>query len=192
MTQPKILAFAGSLRKNSFNRKLVRIAASGAEKAGATTTVIDLADYPLPVFDEDLEARDGLPEAAVRLKALFHDHHGLLVASPEYNSSFSAALKNAIDWISRSEPGREPLSGFADKVAGIMATSPGGLGGLRGLVHLRSMLSSIRVVVVPHQVAVPGAHQAFDDHGGLADEKKRASVEQIGADVAGMLIKLLA
>jgi NAD(P)H-dependent FMN reductase len=192
MTAPRILAFAGSLRKDSLNKKLVRIAAAGAERAGAKTTIIDLADYPLPVLDQDLETRDGLPGHAVRLKAAFHDHHGLLIASPEYNSSFSAALKNAIDWVSRPEPDRPPLSCFDGKVAGLMAASPGALGGLRGLVHVRAVLQNIRVTVVPHQVAVPVAHEAFDEDGGLRDAKKRESVEQVGADVAKMLAKLLA
>ena len=155
MSVPKILAFSGSLRKDSFNQKLVRVAARGAERAGARATVIELADYPLPVLDQDLEARDGLPEHAVRLKAIFHEHDGLLNASPEYNSSFTAALKNVIDWVSRPEPDRPPLSCFAGKVAGLMAASPGALGGLRGLVHVRAVLQNIKVTVVPGQVADP-------------------------------------
>lgn len=94
---PKILAFAGSTRTDSFNKKLVRIAAQGATAAGADATFVDLRDFPLPLFDEDLEARDGLPATARQFKDLLLAHDGLLIASPEYNSSFTAVLKNAID-----------------------------------------------------------------------------------------------
>jgi NAD(P)H-dependent FMN reductase len=155
-------------------------------------TTIDLRDFPLPVFDEDLETTDGLPGPARALKDLFRDHDGLLIASPEYNSSLSAVLKNTIDWISRPEADEPPLSCFVDKVAGIMAASPGGLGGLRGLVHLRSMLGTIQVIVIPHQVAVPSAGKAFDESGRLLDDRKRKQVEQIGRTVATMIAKLVA
>jgi NAD(P)H-dependent FMN reductase len=192
MPTPRILAFSGSLRRDSFNQRLVRIAAGGAERAGAEVTTIELRELPLPMYDQDLEAAEGRPGNVDALKDLFRGHDGLLIASPEYNSSFSAALKNAIDWVSRNDPGEPPLSCFAGKVAGIMATSPGGLGGLRGLVHLRSLLQSIQVTVVPHQVALPAAHEAFGDNGTLADERKHGQVEKIGADVTAMLAKLLA
>lgn len=186
----RILAFAGSLRKESLNKKLVRIAAEGARQAGAEVTYIDLADYPLPVFDADLEARDGLPQAAVELKSVFGAHQGLLIASPEYNSSISAALKNAIDWISRPETESPPLKDFSGKVAGLLAASPGALGGLRGLVHLRSILGNIRVIVLPEQQAIPRAHEAFDAQGRLKDGKLQTAVLDIGrrvAEVAGKL-----
>jgi len=191
MAKPRILAFAGSLRKDSFNKKLVRIAASGAEEAGATVTHLDPRDYPLPVFDQDLEAAEGLPDQALALKSLFRDHDGLLISSPEYNGSVSAALKNLIDWVSRPVPNEPPLSCFAGKVAGIMSASPGGLGGLRGLVHVRAILSGIRVIVLPQQVAVGGAGDAFAEDGSLVDQARHKSVEGIGATVALMLTKLL-
>ena len=187
---PRILAFAGSLRRASLNSKLVNVAVAGAEEAGARVTRIDLRDFPLPVFDEDLETADGLPGPARALKDLFREHDGLLIASPEYNSSLPAVLKNTIDWISRPEADEPPLSCFVDKVAGIMAASPGGLGGLRGLVHLRAMLGNIHVLVVPHQVAVPSASKAFDESGRLLDDRKRKQVEQIGQSVATMIAKL--
>lgn len=180
----RMLAFAGSLRTGSFNKLLVRVAAKGAQAAGAETTVVDLRDYPLPVFDEDLEAKDGLHPNARKLKDLFLAHHGLLIASPEYNSSMSAALKNAIDWISRPAAGEAPLQCFADKVAGIMAASPGALGGLRGLVSLRLLLGNIKVLVIPDQIAIVKAHEAFNPDGSLKDPKQQAAVEQIGAKVA--------
>lgn len=191
-TTPRILAFAGSLRKGSFNKQLVKIAATGASSAGAEVTTIDLRDFALPVFDEDLEAAEGLPENGRKLKELFRANDGLLISSPEYNSSIPAVLKNAIDWVSRPEPDTPPLDCFSGKVAGIMATSPGGLGGIRCLVHLRSILGSIQVTMIPDQVAIPAAHDAFGDDGKLKNERKNGAVEDIGKKVAVMLGKLLA
>jgi chromate reductase len=137
-SRPHILAFAGSLRSGSFNKRLVTIAAQGAEEAGATVTILDLKDFPLPLFDEDLEQAEGMPEPAARLRELFRAHHGLLIASPEYNSSISGVLKNTIDWISRPEPGRAALDCFQGKFAGLMAAAAGGLGGIRALPHRTS------------------------------------------------------
>src|SRR5260221_646228 len=108
MAQPKILAFAGSLRKDSYNKKLIKIAAEGARAAGAEVTVIDLKEFPLPVYDGDLETAEGLPANAKKLKEMFLKHQGLLIASPEYNSSIPGGLKNMIDWVSRTETKDEP------------------------------------------------------------------------------------
>lgn len=190
MSTCRIIAFAGSCRRDSFNKKLVRIAAEGARSAGAEVTVVDLADYAMPIFDEDLEKASGMPEAARRFKELLKSHRGMLISSPEYNSSISALLKNALDWASRPEPGETPLVAFAGKVAGIMAASPGALGGLRGLVTLRMILSNIQVLVVPEQLAIPNAHEVFDSGGGMRDEKKRAAAEGIGRRVALVAAKL--
>ncbi|UCD76050.1 MAG: NAD(P)H-dependent oxidoreductase [Phycisphaerales bacterium] len=189
-SNPKILGFAGSLREGSFNKMLVKTACAGAEKAGAEVTFIDLADFPLPVFAEDLERAEGLPENAVNLKKIFRSHHGVLIASPEYNSSISAALKNVIDWVSRPEPDRPPLDCFAGKVAGIMSAAAGGLGGMRGLPHLREILQNIQMIVVPSMVAIPIAHQAFNDDGTLKDERKAAAVEDLGRTVTEIAAKL--
>jgi len=191
-TRPRILALAGSTRQGSYNHRLVRVAAGGAEAAGADVTVIALRDFALPLFDEDLERDGGTPEAAGRLKALMTDHSGLLIASPEYNSSLSAVLKNAIDWASRSGPGDPPLAAFRGKVATILSASPGALGGLRGLVHLRSILGNIGVIVLPDQIAVPRAHEAFAEEGTLRDPKQHAAVEDLGRSLAGFLAKLQA
>ena len=189
---PRILAFAGSLRKDSFNKKLVRVAAAGARAAGAEVTELDLSDHRLPVYDGDLEAAQGLPEGALRLKQMFVDHDGLLIAAPEYNSSITAALKNTIDWVSRPTTADEPpLSGFVGKVAALVAASPGALGGLRGLVHLRSILSSIRVIVLPDQKAVGRAHEAFDENGALKDPAQQEAVEKIGAELGRTLSRLM-
>jgi NAD(P)H-dependent FMN reductase len=190
MPPPRILAFAGSLRRDSFNKKLVRVAARGAEAAGAEVTVLDLADYRMPVFDEDLEKAEGMPESVARFRAQLLAHQGLLIASPEYNSSVTAALKNAIDWASRPVEGEPPMACFAGKIAGIMAASPGGLGGLRGLVTLRSILSNIQVIVLPVQHAISQAHDAFGADGDLVDERKRGNIEAIGARVAEVTEKL--
>jgi NAD(P)H-dependent FMN reductase len=188
--KPKILALAGSTRTDSFNKKLVRVAAGGAQAAGAEVTVLDLRDYPLPLYDGDLEAERGLPEHAVRLKELFLAHQGLLIAAPEYNGSITAVLKNAIDWVSRPGEGEPMLACFDGKVAALMSASPGGLGGLRGLAAVRSILGGIRVLVLPQQVAVPQAHGAFDEEGNLTDAKRRAAVEALGAAVAETVAKL--
>lgn len=180
---PKILCFAGSLRKDSYNKKLVKIAMQAASDAGAEVTFIDLKDFEMPIYDGDIEAESGLPENAKKLKKIFKEHHGMLISSPEYNSSFSAALKNAIDWASRPEPGEKPLEMFSGKIVGVMAASPGALGGLRGLVPLRMLLGNINMLVVPNQIAVSSAADAFDEKGNLKDEKKQAQVVAIGARV---------
>ena len=192
-TTPRILAFGGSLRRDSFNQKLVAIAADGAREAGAEVTLIALRDFPMPIFDADFEDASGKPENAKKLKALFSEHHGLLIASPEYNSSVTAALKNAIDWVSRTDSDDEPpLSALTGKTAVLCAASPGGLGGLRSLVHLRSILGNIGITVLPDQVAVFKAHEAFKPDGTLTDDKQAASIRKLGASLAQHLAKLLA
>jgi len=187
---PKILAFAGSLRTNSFNKKLVRVAAKCAEDAGASVTVLDLRDLDLPIYDGDLEEKHGLPAGAKKLKDLMKSHDGFLIAAPEYNSSVTAALKNAIDWASRPAEGEKPLEAFAGKVAGIMAASPGALGGLRGLFQLRFILGNIQVLVIPDQHAIAKANEAFNDDGSLKDEKHAQKIESIAKRVVDVASKL--
>jgi chromate reductase, NAD(P)H dehydrogenase (quinone) len=188
--KPRILAFAGSTRSASYNKRLVAIAARAAETAGAEVRVIDLRDFALPLFDEDLESESGPPEAATRLKTLMVEHDGFLISSPEYNSSVSAVLKNAIDWASRPAAGEPPLVAYRGKVVTLMSASPGALGGLRGLVHLRSILGNIGVIVLPDQVAVPRAFEAFQEDGALKDAKQQASVQALGTALAGFVAKL--
>jgi NAD(P)H-dependent FMN reductase len=192
VARPKILAFAGATRRESFNKKLVRIAARAAEEAGGEVTLIDLRDLPLPLYDGDLEAEQGLPPNGRRLKDLFLAHQGLLISSPEYNSSISGVLKNTIDWVSRPVPNEKPLECFTGKVAGLVSASPGALGGLRGLVTVRSILSNINVLVVPDQAAVSKAHEAFDGEGQLKDPKVHAMVQKVSTSVVSVLSKLLA
>jgi len=185
MSAPRILAFSGSLRKDSFNQKLAAIAAEGARDAGAEVTLIELRDFPMPLFDQDLEAASGKPEEAKRLKALFLSHQGLIIASPEYNSAYSAALKNAIDWVSRGDsPDEPPISALAGKSAVIMAASPGGLGGLRGLVPLRMLLGNLGITLLPDQIAIPSVFNAFGPDGHLVDPKQEGKVKALGAALA--------
>ncbi len=180
MNNPKIVAFAGSTREGSFNRKLLAIAAEAARAAEAEVTVVDLRDLALPLFDEDLEAASGLPDGARKLKELLRESDGILIASPEYNSSITGVLKNAIDWSSRSETeGESPLVAFRGKVAALCSASPGALGGLRGLVHLRAILGNIGILVLPDQVTISAAHEAFDETGNLVDERKRKQIENL-------------
>ncbi|WP_204104850.1 MULTISPECIES: NAD(P)H-dependent oxidoreductase [Spirulina sp. CCY15215] len=188
----KILAFAGSARLESFNKKLVKFAAEGAKSAGVEVTNLDFLDYPMPLFNEDLEAKAGLPESVLQFKALLKSHQGFLIACPEYNGSITPLLKNAIDWASRPEPDESPMSlhCFKGKTAALLATSPGGLGGMRGLVHVRSILEGIGVTVIPDQKAIPGAYQAFDEAGQLKDEKLAMAVRDIAKKLAEVTTKL--
>lgn len=185
----KILAFAGSTRKNSWNKQLVKIAAAGAGEAGATVTFIDLSDYELPMFDEDLESSQGIPDKALELKELFKSHQGFLISSPEYNSSISAVLKNTIDWVSRPMEGEQTLEAFKGKVVSLMSASPGGLGGLRGLNHVRSILNNIGCIVLPTQVAIAKAHEAMSD-GELVNPQQKDSILALGRNTAAFVAKL--
>ncbi len=187
---PKILAFAGSTRRESFNKKLVKIAADAARSAGAQVTCLDLKDFPMPLYDGDLEAEQGVPENAKKFKDMLLAHDGLLISAPEYNSSISGVLKNTIDWASRPVPGEASKDCFAGKVVTLMSASPGALGGLRSLVTVRSLLSNMRVIVLPDQVAIPKAHEAFGPDGKLKDPKQQTSIEALGRDLAGVLTKL--
>jgi NAD(P)H-dependent FMN reductase len=152
--------------------------------------LIDLADFPMPIFDEDYEAEHGIPENAAKLKQFFIDHNGLLIASPEYNSSISAVLKNAIDWISRRAEGEPMKAAFLGKAAAIMAASPGGLGGIRGLVHLRSILQNVGILVMPDQITLSEAYSAFGDDGLLVNERKQGSVDALAKELVETVQKL--
>jgi NAD(P)H-dependent FMN reductase len=188
--KPKIIAFAGSTRQESYNKKLNRLAAAGAEKAGAAVTMIDLRDYPLPLYDGDLEASEGIPENGLKLRQLMRDHQGLMLSCPEYNSSISAVLKYTIDWVSRPRAGEPSLACFKDKVVSLMSASPGALGGLRGLVHVRSILGNIGCLVLPDQVAISKAQEAFAETGQLLDESLQHRIEALGLQLTQILQKL--
>ncbi|MHC5108770.1 MAG: NADPH-dependent FMN reductase [Planctomycetota bacterium] len=178
-----ILAFAGSARSDSVNKKIVHAACRLARAGGAEVTEIDLRDYPMPLFDQDLEQSEGVPENGAKLWQLLVDHDGLLLGCPEYNSSITPLLKNVIDWVSRpgaaSSTDAQPMAAFRGKVAALLSASPGALGGLRGLVHVRDILGNIGMHVTPTQLAVPGAYGAFGADGELTDEATRDRLQSM-------------
>lgn len=167
----KILFLAGSARQDSCNKKLAKAAYNIAIGQNIDASFIDLKDFKMPIYDGDDEVKIGLPETAIKLKEIFTKHDALFICSPEYNSSFSPLLKNTLDWLSRAHFEKEPvLSAYKNKKIALAAASPGGLGGLRGLVPLRMMLSNMNTLVLPQQLAISGAYKAFDDEGKLKDE----------------------
>lgn len=170
---PKILAFSGSIRRESWNQKLIRVAVDATRAAGGDVTLIDLADYPLPLYNGDLEEHDGLPDNAQRLKALFKEHDALLIASPEYNSSMPPLLKNTLDWVSREWQGESGVVPYQNKVAAILAATPGTFGGMRMLPHLRQVLNTLGVLVLPGQFSLAHADAAFDPENGALKSPAR-------------------
>src|SRR5882672_6455777 len=157
-TPPRILAFSGSARRESLNRKLLAIAVQATRDAGAEVTLIDLNEYALPLYHGDLEDASGLPENATKLVALITQHAGLLNASPEYNSMFTPLLKNTIDWCTRAEE-----NPFIGKVAAVISASPGPYGGVRSMQLARQLLLALGCHIVTPQCALPRAHEAFDE-----------------------------
>lgn len=187
MSAPRILAFAGSVRRESFNRRLLPAAIAGARDAGADVNHIELADYPLPLFDQDRESRDGLPDNARRMKALMKESRGLLLACPEYNSSITPLLKNTLDWISRQDGAESGTVPYRNKVVGLVSASAGRWGGLRGLRHVRDILTTLGCVVLPEQYCLSGADLAFDEEGSIKDDKVRKGAAAIGARLTTFL-----
>ncbi|MGQ0672604.1 MAG: NADPH-dependent FMN reductase [Hyphomicrobium sp.] len=173
----RLLFFAGSARARSVNKRLARLGAAIAEANGIASTFADLGDYPMPIYDGDLEAAEGPPENARKLKALMKVHTGIFIASPEYNASVTPLLKNTLDWISHiRDEGEAPLEVFKTRVFAVGSSSPGGMGGLRGLVTLRTVLElGLGALVLPEQFAVPKALDAYDEAGHL---KNKDSQEQ--------------
>lgn len=175
----KVLAFAGSTRTDSYNKKLVMNAADVAREMGAKVTVVDLKDYPIPFYDADLETQSGMPEKAKEIRRLMLESQVIFIASPDYNSSVSAVLKNVLDWASRSESGKPSRDAFLNKKFGLMSASPGRSGGADGLAHLRDIIGDIRGIIIPHQFCVPLAHEAFDENGKLKDANLIASLKAL-------------
>jgi chromate reductase, NAD(P)H dehydrogenase (quinone) len=184
--RPRILAFAGSTREGSHNKRLIKVAAEAARAAGAEVTLIDLRDYPMPPYDGDLEAK-GLPASVVALKELFKAHDGFLISAPEYNGGMSGMLKNVIDWVSRRGEDDRALAAFTGKFAGLMSASPGRLGGIRGLGQLRHVLTTMGVLVVPQQRGIDAAHMAFGGDGRLKDPEHQAAIEAISARLVDLV-----
>lgn len=177
--EPKVLAFSGSTRTDSLNTKLVQEATGIAKQMGAKITVIDLKDYPMPFYDADLEAKEGLPANAKRLRTLMIESDAIIIASPEYNSSIPAVLKNALDWASRGADGKPSRDAFKGKKFAIMSASPGGIGGARGLVHLQAIIENVGGEVVNPNVSIAQAHNAFDARGVLAASFKNELTMQM-------------
>ncbi|MFS1704341.1 NAD(P)H-dependent oxidoreductase [Aestuariibacter sp. GS-14] len=186
----RILAFSGSTRRNSYNQAVVECAAQAARDAGADVTVINLADYAMPIFNEDEEAEFGIPERAQAFKQLMIDHDGILIASPEYNSSYPAVLKNAIDWASRKTGDEAVLAAYKQKVVGLMAASPGALGGMRVLVVLRMLMQNLSCIVAPAQVAVGNVADKVDESGAISDEKTKKQLAGLAKQVVELATKL--
>ncbi|WP_299199856.1 NAD(P)H-dependent oxidoreductase [uncultured Amphritea sp.] len=186
----KILALSGSTRAESFNRRLLDIAVAGARQAGADVTVVDLSEYEMPLYNQDFEYSEGVPEAAAELKKLMVEHNGLLIASPEYNGFPSPLLKNTFDWLSRKQTDHEPpMFAFQNKIAAVVAASPGAGGGTRGLTILRIYLQNLCIMVLPGQVTLGQAGQAFREDGRLHNDQIQKATESLGADLFEILQK---
>ncbi len=181
MPIPKILVFAGSIRTGSFNARLAANAAKQLALLGAEVTHISLADYPMPLYDGDLEARSGQPQNAVKLKQLFMAHGGIFIASPEYNASVTPLLKNTLDWISRVREGREmPLAAYKERVFALGGASNGAYGAMRSLLALRQVLEiGCGALVIPDQIAVPRAADAYDENDNLKDEQTVSRLKSV-------------
>ncbi len=188
--KPKILAFAGSLRKDSYNKRVVKTAMKGAENAGADVTFIDLKDYPMPIYDADDHKENGFPENALKFQRILAAHDGFLIASPEYNASLPGGLKNAIDWASRKSDEFGMIEVFKGKIAGIVTASPGAFGGIRCLAHLRGVLTIMLVNVIPMEIAVAKVGEMFEgDSFEMTDEKTKGLLEDLAKTVAELLKK---
>ena len=186
----RVLIFAGSTRRESFNRRLARVAAQQVACSGGEATLLELADYPLPLYDGDLEAASGLPANALKLKEIFIAHDAFIFVSPEYNSSIPALLKNTIDWVSRPLPEQSGYVPFSGKPAALLSASPGNLGGMRGLRHLRDVLNELQMIVLPKQVSLPAANNAFDSQGQLTDPATNRRLGELVGELLGMAKRL--
>jgi len=182
---PRILAFSGSARRESLNKKLLSVAIEATRKAGAEVTVVDFKAMPIPLYDGDLEDAEGMPANAQKLIDLITQHAGLLIASPEYNSQITPLLKNAIDWCTRADE-----NPFAGKVAALVSASPEMFGGVRSQFVARQLLTHLGCHVIPLACVLPKADQAFDESGALKEERSRQSVEAIARELVRVTSKL--
>jgi chromate reductase, NAD(P)H dehydrogenase (quinone) len=188
MSLPKILVFAGSIRTGSHNVRLAALAAKELLLAGADVTRISLVDYPMPLYDGDLEAKSGTPDNAVKLKQLISAHQGVFIASPEYNASVAPLLKNTIDWISRvRERGEPPLAAYKNRVFALGGASDGAYGAMRSLMALRQVLElGCGALVIPDQIAVMRASDAFDEMDNLKDERSANLLKRVAERLTDM------
>lgn len=183
---PRILAFAASARRESFNRKFLAVAIEAAKDAGGEVTLIDLNDFPLPLYHGDLEETQGLPPDAAKLIGLVREHHALLIASPEYNSMVTPLLKNTVDWCSRAD-----ANPFEGKVAAVLSASPGMLGGIRSLQMAQQLFLKMGCHVVPGQCVLPHAGKAFDETGKLIDPRTHKSVQALASKLVFTATRLM-
>ena len=182
---PRILAFSGSARRESLNKKLLKVVVDAVRAEGAEVTAIDLQDFPMPLYHGDLEDAEGMPEHAKRLLKLIVEHEGLLIASPEYNSQMTPLLKNSIDWCTRAD--ENPFQG---KVVAVVSASPGMFGGIRSMTLARQLLTHLGAHVVPVQCILPQADKAFDEQGGLKEERHLKSVKSVARALVSVATKL--
>ena len=177
----RLLFFAGSAREGSFNRKLASLARHIAEANGIEAVLAELKDYPMPIYNGDLEAKEGPPERACAFKALLGEYDGVFIASPEYNSSVTPLLKNTLDWVTRvKEKGETGLEVFRSRVFAISGASPGSYGAMRSLLHLRQILElGMGATVIPQQIALPRAMDAFEADGSLKDKAQQTLCKSV-------------
>lgn len=177
--EKNVLAFAGSTREGGFNKKLLLEAAQIAKQMGAHVTLIDLKDYPMPFFNEDLEKQEGMPAEVKEIRKLMIQSQVILIASPEYNGSITGILKNTLDWTTRTEKGESSREAYQGKIFAIMSASPGNGGGARSLAHLRTIIEAIGGKVLADQVVVPDAYHAFDEQGHLTNSKTKGELKNL-------------
>ena len=174
----RILAFSGSARRESLNKKLLAVTVAAVRAAGGEVTLIDLTDFPLPLYNGDLEDAEGMPANATRLIELILQHPALLIASPEYNSMITPLLKNTIDWCSRADD-----NPFTGKVAAVVSASPGPFGGVRSMKLAQQLLLHLGCHVVPAQCFLIKAHEAFDEKGALKEARNQKAVQTLATDL---------
>ena len=184
---PRILAFAGSARRESLNKKLLAVGVQEARAAGGDVTLVDLNDLPFPLYHGDLEDEQGLPENVKKMVEMIGRHEALLVSSPEYNSLITPLLKNTIDWCSRAE--KNPFDG---KVAAVISASPGGYGGVRSAQVARQLLLKLGCLVIPAEFSLAKAHEAFDEKGLLKNPRAQESVRKVAVELVRVTAKLMA
>jgi len=175
---PRILAFSGSARRESLNKKLLAAVVELTRAAGAEVTVVDFKDLPIPLYEGDLEDADGIPANAQKLIDLITQHGGLVIASPEYNSQMTPLLKNVIDWCTRAD--ENPFKG---KVAAVVSASPGMFGGIRSMTLARQLLVHLGCHIVPAQCVLPQADKAFDEQGALKEERNRKNAQGVATEL---------
>jgi chromate reductase, NAD(P)H dehydrogenase (quinone) len=187
MAAGKILAISGSTRDGSFTKKLLKIAVDATRAAGGDVTEIDLRDYPMPLYDGDLEASSGLPEQAIALREVFKDHSALLIGTTEYNGGVTGVLKNAIDWVSRPHGDDANAVAIAGKTVAIISASAGIMGGARAQAAWRTSFQVLQCVLVPQTVTLPACHAAFNEDGSLKDDAVKGMTDLVGQKLAELV-----